>query len=128
MKEREQTIRNLNEKVDGLHAEIAQLRRQNNTNGGGGGYTRVPGRGCGGRGAGRGAVAAVEFTPPAAKKVKFEDPDYVKDRLSVCLQWNSTKGCERPQGTCIKSQSCNKPAVGNKKECCKGSHKGSEHQ
>ena len=113
-------IRNLNTKVNGLQAEIAELRRQNNSHRVGG-YAKVPGRGRG-RGAGRGTAAAVDYEPLAAKKVKFEDPDFVKDRLTVC------KECTRPQGTCIKSHFCNKPAVGNKKECCKGNHKGSAHK
>ena len=35
--------------------------------------------GCSGRGAGRGAAAAVGFTPPVAKKAKLhEDPDFVQ--------------------------------------------------
>ena len=124
VKERHQTIRNLNSKVSGLQAEIAELKRQNNSHGGGG-YAKGPGRG---RGAGRGAAAAVDYEAPAAKKAKFEDPDYVKDRLTVCKEWNSAAGCVRPQGSCTKTHCCNKPAVGNQKECCKGNHKGSAYK
>ena len=126
MKEREQTINNLNARVDALQAEISQLRRQ----GGGGGYTRVPDRNRGARGAGRGGAAAI-ITPPVAKKVKLgapEDPDFVRDRFSVCQQWNMAGGCKRAQGTCIKTHACNQPSVGNKKECCKGNHKGQDHK
>ena len=126
VKEREQTIRNLNTKVNNLQAKIAELKRHGNNHQGGGGYARGPGRSRG-RGAGRGAVAAVEYEAPAAKKGRYEDPDYVKDRLPVCREWNTAAGCVRPQGSCTKSHCCNKPAVGNPKACCKGNHTGSIH-
>ena len=101
VKEREQTIRNLNTKVNNLQAEISELKRQGNNHQGGGGYVRGPGRSRG-RGAGRGAVAAVEFVATTPKKARFEDPDYVKDRISVCREYTTPAGCERPQGSCTK--------------------------
>ena len=127
MKERDQTIANLNDKVKALQDENSNLRRHGAS--GSGGYVRDQGRVRNGRGAGRGSTAAVVFTPPMAKKVKLqEDPDFVKDRLTVCLQWNLAGGCKREKGQCSKTHACNQPAAANPKEACKGDHKGIHHK
>ena len=86
MKEREQTIRNLNTRVSTLQAEVAELKRRGNMYQGGGGHGRGAGRG---RRAGRVAVATAEvparFLPPKRARI-VEDPDYVQDRLGVCRE------------------------------------------
>ena len=128
MKGREQTITNLNERVDTLQAELSNLKRHGGASGSSG-YARDQGRNRSGRGAGRGAAAAVVITPPAAKKAKlYEDPDFVQDRSSVCQQWNMAGGCKRAQGACIKTHACNQPSAANPKEACKGNHKGINHK
>ena len=127
MKVRDLTIDNLNAKVKALQDVNSNLRRHGAS--GSGGYVRDQGRIHSGRGAGRGSAAAVVFTPPMAKKVKLqEDPDFVKDRLSVCLQWNLAGGCKWDKGQCSKTHACNRPAAANTKEACKGDHEGIHHK
>ena len=127
MKERDLTIDNLNAKVKALQDENSNLRRQGAS--GGGGYVRDQGRVRGSGRGGRGAAAAGGFTPPLTKKAKLqEDPDFVKDRLAVCLQWNSAGGCRKDKGQCSQTHACNKPASDNPKLACKGDHKGSQHK
>ena len=77
VKDRDQTIANLNDKVKALQDENSNLRRHGAS--GSGGYARDQGRIRNDRGGGRGSAAAVIITPPMAKKVKLqEDPDFVK--------------------------------------------------
>ena len=88
VKEREQTIANLNDRVKTLQDELSNLKRNDGASGSRG-YVRDQGRGRGGRG----AAAAVVITPPVAKKAKlYEDPDFVQDRLALCQQWNMAGG------------------------------------
>ena len=131
MKERDTTIENLNAKVKLLQDENSNLRRQRGSGGGGGGggYARDQVRDRGSGRGGRGAAAAAVFTPPLHKKSKLqEDPDYVRDRMSVCLQWNSAGGCKKVQGQCTQTHACNRQSNDDPKLACKGDHKGHEHQ
>ena len=133
MKERDAIIENLNAKVKTLQEENTNLRRQRGSGvgggGGGGGYAREQVRDRGSGRGGRGAAAAAGSTPPLHKKSRLlEDPDYVRDRMSVCLQWNSAGGCKKVQGQCTQTHACNKPSNNDPKLACKGDHKGHEHQ
>ena len=127
VKERDLTIENLNAKVKLLQDENSNLRRQRGS--GGGGYARDQGRDRGSGKGGRGAAAAVVFTPPLTKKPKLqEDPDFVRDRMAVCLQWNSVGGCKKDKSQCSQTHACNRQANDNPKLACKGDHKGSQHK
>ena len=114
-------------KVKLLQDENSNLRRQKGS--GGGGYARDQGRDRGSGKGGRGAAAAVVFTPPLTKKPKLqEDPDFVRDRMAVCLQWNSVGGCKKDKCQCSQTHACNRQANDNPKLACKGDHKGSQHK
>ena len=131
MKERDTTIENLSAKVKLLQDENSNLRNQRGSGGGGGGggYARDQGRDRSSGKGGRGAAAAAVFASPLPKKAKLqEDPDYVRDRMAVCLQWNSVGGCKKDKGQCTQIHSCNRPSNDNPKLACKGDHRGSQHK
>ena len=75
--------------LNALQSELFELKRQSNNHQGGGGHGSGSGRG---RGAGRGAVAAVEVAVPTPKRARIEDPDYVRDKISVCRVYNTPGG------------------------------------
>ena len=133
VKERDAIIENLNAKVKSLQDENTNLRRQRGSGagggGGGGGYPREQVRDRGSGRGGRGAAAAAGPTNPLPKKPRLqEDPEYVRDRMSVCREWNLVGGCKKGQGQCTQSHNCNRPSDNDPKHACKEDHKGYEHQ
>ena len=129
LKEKEQTIANLQSQVKDLRAENTGLRQQLARSGVGGGYTlqtrqnnnhdKTPR----GRGRGRGGGRAPGLPPGIASYVNGTDPEFEENRKRICLLFNLGK-CTI--NNCSRDHACNvRVALGTP---CGHVHASKDHQ
>jgi hypothetical protein len=129
VKSKEAELKRKSDELEDLRTKFNQLKFDHGKcvggrgGGGGGGYNRG---GVGGRGRGRGQHGQqLQEVPDRTWKNNglTDDKDFVKDRLSVCREYNGPAGCSRTH--CSKDHVCNKQSGPGK--CCKGPHVASLH-